>query len=128
MTLFRKGLIRYYTHGVVYGIALMISLYYMSVVQDYTFWLKTACVFAMRVKLGMDKYLIWLIFALFSLPACENFVFDAIKTHAANLEWNNLGQIGLVTATTEKLGEAGNKTYFGLFLLMAAYFAHVSAK
>ena len=128
MTLFRKGLIRYYTHGIWYGIALLISLYFMMAVQDNIFWLKIACVYVMRTKLRMDKYVIWFIFALFSLPACENFVIDAFKTHAANLEWNNIGQIGLVTATTEKLGEAGNKTYFGLFLLSAAAFAHVSAK
>jgi hypothetical protein len=81
MTLFRKGLIRYYTHGLWYTGALFMSLYYMtSAMPGYWFWCKIATVFSMRVKLGMDKYVIWVIFAIFNIPECEQFFVDAVKS------------------------------------------------
>jgi hypothetical protein len=77
MTLFRKGLVRYYTHGIWYTFALIISLNYMAAASPgYWVHLKVLTVFLMRIKLGMDKYLIWTIFVLFSMPECENFFCD----------------------------------------------------
>lgn len=84
MTLFRKGLIRYYTHAVFYTGALFISLYYMIATMESIFWFKLVAVFGMRVKLRMDKYLIWFIYSMFSLPECEKKVLEVFKYLANN--------------------------------------------
>ena len=68
MTLFRKGLIRWKSHAFWYGIALVLSYNYIRMANPgFYFWAKVLAVFGMRVKLRMDKYVIWLIFAIFSM-------------------------------------------------------------
>lgn len=79
MTLFRKGLIRDYTHGFWYTLALIISFAYIrSAIPGYLFWMKILMTFGLRVKFGFDKYLGWVIFAIVSLPQVETFFFNLV--------------------------------------------------
>lgn len=145
MTLFRKGLIRYYTHAVVYTTALVMSLYYMTAACPGIFWFKICCVFGMRVKLRMDKYLIWFIYCMFSIPECENKFINVfallLNNQGHKIGWStfsgfsspdwkqlNLTADTVVAATAQKLQElegTGNKAVFGLFLLMAGFCVHI---
>lgn len=64
MTLYRKNLITSYTHGLVYGTCLILSLYVMSTVMPGWVWMGTALVFGARVGLGVNKYVLWGAFVL----------------------------------------------------------------
>lgn len=90
MTLFRKGLIRDYSHGLWYTSALIISLAYMhTAIPGYWFWLKIFIVFGMRVKFGTDKYIGWMIYGLISMPDFENLLiehFAPMKVIKSNFE------------------------------------------
>lgn len=69
MTLNRKGLIRHYTHAIWYTAALVMCLFHMyNTYNGWTFWAKCVGVYIMRVKLRMNKYVIWNIFVWGSLP------------------------------------------------------------
>ena len=69
MTLFRKGLIRDYTHGFWYTLALIISFAYVrTAIPGYWFWAKVLMAFILRVKFGCDKYVGWVIFTTISMP------------------------------------------------------------
>jgi hypothetical protein len=69
MTLFRKGLIRDYTHGFWYTLALVVSIAYIrTAIPIWWFWAKILIAFGLRVKMGANKYLCWVIFGIASLP------------------------------------------------------------
>ena len=83
MTLFRKGLIRWYTHAAWYSIALVLAWMVMYNTLPLYFWAKIAICFNLRVNYRMDKYKIWTIYAICSLPSVTNFVcreFDAYRS------------------------------------------------
>jgi hypothetical protein len=74
MTLNRKGLIRHYAHALWYTAALVLSMYHMHVAYNswcWVFWAKCCLVFVARVKLGLSKYLIWVIAVATSLPETQ---------------------------------------------------------
>ena len=72
MTLFRKNLIRYYTHGLVYTACLVLSLNFIKVAHpEFLFWGKVCAAFLVRTQLRMNKYVIWTIFMVVSLPSVE---------------------------------------------------------
>jgi hypothetical protein len=90
MTLFRKGLINWYSHAAWYTACLMLSQYHMSTVFD-IWWLgKIVLCFLARTKLRMNKYLIWSIFCLVSSPwgqavwTQQTLNYDMYKDFAAN--------------------------------------------
>lgn len=73
MTLFRKGLIAWYTHGAWYSFCLVISLYHMYLnAPGMLFFFKVLVAFTARVQFGVSKYVIWTVFVLASFPAIEN--------------------------------------------------------
>ena len=72
MTLFRKGLIRWYSHAFWYLFALAVSGAYVVVTKDLLFWAKLVFVFNLRVNYRMSKYLVWAIFTLISLPVVHD--------------------------------------------------------
>ena len=77
MTLFRKGLIRWYTHAFWYTVALFMSHAVMiTSFGTYWFYAKILFMFNLRVNFGMSKYLIWSIFAVISLPVVEQMMFQ----------------------------------------------------
>lgn len=64
MTLFRKGLIPYAVHGIGYTLCLILSSYHILVVHSEPFFLPgVALLFGLRVKLGINKYVLWCSFA-----------------------------------------------------------------
>ena len=91
MTLFRKGLIRWYTHAFWYTLALIAShIVMVQHLSSYWFYIKVLCMFNLRVNFGLNKYLIWAIFAVISLPVTENFIFskfDAMTSSALESEY-----------------------------------------
>lgn len=62
----------------------------------------------MRVKLRMDKYVIWTIFCAFSVPECENTVINVFShffnNQANKIDWNNL--VGFGSAAWSKVHAA----------------------
>jgi hypothetical protein len=77
MTLFRKGLIRWWTHAFWYTLALAMSHCVMiAVLPAGWFYAKVAFMFNLRVNFGLNKYLIWTIFFMVSLPIVENTIFE----------------------------------------------------
>ena len=91
MTLFRKGLIRWYTHAFWYTVALIMSHAVMVMsLSSYWFYLKVGFMFNLRVNFGMNKYAIWLIFAIISTPVVEQMIFskfDAMTSSAMESEY-----------------------------------------
>lgn len=68
MTLFRKSLIPWYVHGIIYTVCLFISMYHMfQAVPQYAI-IKIAIVFCLRTQLRMSKYVVWGLFTLSNLP------------------------------------------------------------
>jgi hypothetical protein len=59
MTLKRKSLIRWYSHAFWYSLALALSTYYMYAAKGLPFFLSVLPVYALRVTLNLDKYLLW---------------------------------------------------------------------
>jgi hypothetical protein len=62
MTLFKKGLIRWYTHAIVYSACLLLSLYYMMISIGSIFFLTSVlCVYFLRLY-KIDKYVLWTLY------------------------------------------------------------------
>ena len=92
MTLFRKGLIRWYTHAFWYTLALFLSQLVLraSAPNATYFYSKIALMFFFRVNFGMNKYLVWAILCTISLPTVENIIFQKfgeITSHALESEY-----------------------------------------
>jgi hypothetical protein len=76
MTLFRKGIIRWYTHAAWYTIALFMGMAVMiAELEPIYFLAKISFMFNLRVNFRMSKYPIWIFYAFISLPSVENFLF-----------------------------------------------------
>lgn len=72
MTLYRKGVITYVTHGLVYSLCLVISFYHIiRLVGSPMHYLKLSLVYAFRTKLRVNKYILWTAFAVASVPQVE---------------------------------------------------------
>ena len=90
MTLFRKGLIRWYTHAAWYIIALLLAWIVMFNSMPLVFWAKVAFCFHLRVNVRMDKYKIWLLYAIVSLPIVEHTIASEFASYTSNMhssEW-----------------------------------------
>ena len=85
MTLFRKGLIRWYTHAVWYSIALIMSWVVMYSHLPLIFWAKIAICFQLRVNVRLGKYTIWFLYALFSLPIVEKTIMAEIESYRSTM-------------------------------------------
>ena len=85
MTLFRKGLIRWYTHAVWYSIALIMSWIVMYSHLPLIFWAKVAICFQLRINVRMGKYTIWFLYALFSLPIVEKTITTEIESYRSTM-------------------------------------------
>jgi hypothetical protein len=68
MTLFRKGLIEWYSHAFWYTTCLILSQMQMYRVFGAVFFAKILVLFLLRIKLRMNKYLIWALFSLSHTP------------------------------------------------------------
>ena len=78
MTLFRKGLIRWYTHAFWYTVALVMGHFIMFPYLGIWFYVKISLMFSLRVNMRMNKYVIWVIYACLSLPKVENMIFEKL--------------------------------------------------
>lgn len=75
MTLVKKGLIKWYSHGLWYTACLILSLYHMRLAfPDPVHWYKIAFAFLLRTKFGINKYILWTSFVIFSIPEVETWV------------------------------------------------------
>lgn len=73
MTLFRKGLINWYSHALWYTACLALSEYHMARLFGWSFFAQIAVCFFARTRLRMNKYLIWATFCLFNCPGAKEF-------------------------------------------------------
>lgn len=85
MTLFRKGLIRWYTHMIWYIIALIFSFTCMYHSLPWYFWPKIAFCYNLRVNFSWGKYPIWLLYAAVSLPIVEKFITAQVSEYRENM-------------------------------------------
>lgn len=75
MTLYRKGVITYVTHGLVYSFCLMVSFFHIvRLCGCPMFYLKLSLVYALRTKMHVSKYVLWTAFALASVPQVERLI------------------------------------------------------
>ena len=76
MTLYRKGLITYFTHGFFYTACLVISMFHIFRNNLSILFLgKLGVCFILRTKFRLNKYVIWTAFVLAAMPQVENALF-----------------------------------------------------
>lgn len=68
MTLKRKSIIRWYSHAFWYTFALILSSYYIWYVKNTSFMVYILCLFIIRVKFNVSKYIIWSIYLFCNTP------------------------------------------------------------
>merc|ERR1712166_815305 len=116
MTLFRKGLVRWYTHAFWYTLALYFSLGAIYAVTDgYWFWVKIVAVFAVRVNLGVDKYILWATYSMISLPCVETVFFEKYGAFSDSV-WAN------PTLASAKFGNGQRQLGLAICLTVALLF------
>ena len=78
MTLFRKGLIKNYSHAGWYSFCLLLSIFHIFRFNEFSLWypFKIMCAFLLRTKLRVNKYFLWVGFCIFSIPTIENYVYN----------------------------------------------------
>ena len=78
MTLFRKGIIRWYTHAFWYTVALVVGHIVMLGIYPNVLWFysKMVVMAYLRFNLRMDKYVIWFFYAIVALPVVEQAIFQ----------------------------------------------------
>jgi len=75
MTLFRKGLIPWYVHAIVYTSCLVLSTVHMALIyNDVTFWMKVGIAFLLRTQFNLNKYFLWGLFTLSAYPDVMSFM------------------------------------------------------
>jgi len=81
MTLFRKGLVRWYTHAIWYSLALLAGTLFMVNNLPIQFFAKVVISYNIRCNLGIGKYYMWSFYVFMSLPCVENAFFGAIQEY-----------------------------------------------
>eukprot|EP00750_Incisomonas_marina_P017219 INCI20115.1.p1 GENE.INCI20115.1~~INCI20115.1.p1 ORF type:complete len:360 (+),score=44.64 INCI20115.1:97-1176(+) len=100
MTLYRKNLIRWYSHAIWYTACLLLSAFHILYLSPNApvLLLKTMACFLMRTQLRMNKYVIWALYAAVSLITAEQFhtalntVQQPISEYVARLQEGSIGQ------------------------------------
>ena len=85
MTLFRKGLVRWYTHAIWYSLALLAGTLFMVNNLPIHFFAKVVISYNIRCNLGIGKYYMWSFYVFMSLPCVENAFFGAIQEYKSNM-------------------------------------------
>ena len=79
MTLFRKGLIKWYSHAFWYTLALVMSWSVFLTHMNTVFYMTKMCMaFYLRVNFGLSKYIIWTLYGISALPSVEKYMFKHI--------------------------------------------------
>lgn len=80
MTLFRKGLIKNYSHAGWYSFCLVLSIFHIFRFNGFSLWFpfKIMAAFLLRTQGRINKYYLWVSFALFSIPIVENYVYNTV--------------------------------------------------
>jgi len=86
MTLFRKGLIPWFGHGIIYSSCLLLSVSHMIIAfPSLIFWLKVVVAYILRTQLKMNKYLVWTLFILTAYPGISSIIPTQISTDVFSL-------------------------------------------
>jgi hypothetical protein len=92
MTLYRKGVITEVSHGFWYTTCLVISMFHIfRNCGDAMFIAKLVAAYVLRTEFKVDKYVLWLGFAVLSVPA----VMDHITTKLTEVAGDNLCASGV---------------------------------
>jgi len=80
MTLFRKGLIKNYSHAGWYSFCLVLSILHIFRFNGFSLWypFKIMAAFLCRTQWRINKYYLWVSFAIFSIPTVENYVYNTV--------------------------------------------------
>ena len=90
-TLFRKGLVRWYTWTIGYAVALLASfIVIFKLTCGIWFWVKIASAFYVRVNTKVSKYLIWIAFGIMSLPIVEDTLFKELRAYQASMRTQDI--------------------------------------
>ena len=98
MTLFRKNLIKAHSHALWYTLALLVSGFHIFRMHPgWGFFGKLVLAFLLRTRLRVDKYIIWFLFVVASLPRVEQVatalatrVLDVAREGDAAQAWSQL--------------------------------------
>lgn len=83
MTLYRKSLITYASHGLWYSLCIFISFFHIiRLCGGITFSIKLSLVYFLRTRMQINKYAIWICFSILSIPQVEQFVKENIMVAA----------------------------------------------
>jgi len=86
MTLFRKSLIPWYGHFIVYFSCLILSETHMFfVIPNLVFWLKVVAAFFLRTHFKINKFMVWGLFTLSAYPAISTIIPTQISTEVYSL-------------------------------------------
>lgn len=101
MTLFRKGLIKWYTHAFWYTVALLMawSVFLTHMRTAYYMTVMLGC-FYLRVNFGLSKYIIWFMYGVISLPSVEKYIWAHVD-QTTDLMWSQVKQNGMNTYDME---------------------------
>ena len=87
MTLFRKGLIKWYSHAFWYTLGLLMAWTVFLTHMRTIYYMTLMCTcFYMRVNFGLSKYIIWSCYGIVSLPSVEKYIFTHVD-HATDVFW-----------------------------------------
>ena len=116
MTLFRKGLIKNYSHAGWYSFCLILSIFHIFRMNSFSFWypFKIMIAFQARTKLRINKYYLWISFVVLSIPTIENFIWKRVVDNLASADMHKLQ--GFSTTEFSMTGLSGLSTKAGLGL------------
>jgi hypothetical protein len=119
MTLFRKGLIKWYSHAFWYTLALLMAWTCFLTHMNTIYYMTLMCMcFYSRVTFGLSKYIIWTCYGIINLPTVEKYMFSHINSTTdlfwSQLKSNNVNTYGI--EETDKLKYC--YIYFVLFCVV----------
>lgn len=103
MTLFRKGLIKWYSHAFWYTLALIMAwTLFLTHMRTAYYMTLMCCCFYMRVNFGLSKYIIWFSYGLVSLPSVEKYIWTHVDQQT-DLLWSVVKQNNVPTYDLESI-------------------------
>ena len=86
MTLYRKSVISYFSHGMWYSFCLVISFFHiMRLCGSPMTYMKLSLVYALRTKMRVNKYILWIGFAIATVPQVEEVLIKGIVASVSEM-------------------------------------------
>ena len=122
MTLFRKGLIHNYSHAGWYSFCLVVSLFHIFHMYHFEagYPFKILCAFLLRTKLRVNKYVLWILFVIISVPAIEEHLYKIVVDNLSQADIHKLKPFGTPSFQSFHFGTSWDATDRGTTMLASA--------